>query len=334
MISVVMATYNGEKYIEKQLESILNQSLIPDEVIIRDDGSSDATVQLVKDFIQKNKLSTWNIEVNDKNLGYKKNFANLLSLAKGDYIFLSDQDDEWISDKIDKMVTILKDNKAIQALNGGVRLIDANSNKVEIVNRKNVYNANFYFSKKTVVRLNKVPLASLIISNVTPGCAMAITKELRDTFISSYEGTFPHDWYLNMLAAYNGGCYFLNEEVISYRIHENNASSPTAAMGILSKLQKFNQEKKRRVERMQSQVAIVPNIEKSLGKINSESSMAYNFVKARLAFYERPNLRNLIAMRKYDDYKDRTVLKGEIWDLILAFKVDKLIYLFGNINGE
>ena len=108
MISVVMATYNGERYVEKQLQSILNQSLMPDEVIIRDDGSNDSTVQIVQEFIKKHNLSSWEIKINEENLGYRKNFANLLSLANGDYIFLSDQDDEWLGDKIEKMSTIFK----------------------------------------------------------------------------------------------------------------------------------------------------------------------------------------------------------------------------------
>ena len=85
MISVAMTTFNGEKYIEKQIESILNQSLSVDEIIICDDGSTDNTIELMKKY---------NVQIiqNKKNLGYKLNFKKAMEKCKGDYIFLCDQD--------------------------------------------------------------------------------------------------------------------------------------------------------------------------------------------------------------------------------------------------
>lgn len=328
MISVVMATYNGERYVEKQLQSILNQSLMPDEVIIRDDGSNDSTVQIVQEFIKKHNLSSWEIKINEENLGYRKNFANLLSLANGDYIFLSDQDDEWLGDKIEKMSTIFKENNDIQALNGKINLIDANSNKIEVVQRKNVYNANFYFSKSKLKKLNKVSLAELAIANITPGCAMAITKKLRDLFLDYYDARLPHDWYLNMLAAYDNGCYFLNESVINYRIHANNTSGAVASEGITHKLQVFEQEKKQRMGSYQLQIEAISEIENNLGNLDNKTKVAQLFLKTRLEFYKHPSLNKFLKMCTYQDYRDRTVLKGRVWDLFLALKLNKVIYLF------
>lgn len=73
-ISVALATYNGEKYIEKQLDSIRNQTIKPDEVVIVDDKSSDRTVALINEFIAVNNLVNWKLFVNEKNVGYRKNF--------------------------------------------------------------------------------------------------------------------------------------------------------------------------------------------------------------------------------------------------------------------
>ena len=90
--AVLMATYNGEKLIEKQLESIKNQVLSPDYVIIRDDGSTDGTVQFVRDYIKQNNLFGWDIIQNEKNLGWRLNFRQLLIDAQNtdaDVIFLS-----------------------------------------------------------------------------------------------------------------------------------------------------------------------------------------------------------------------------------------------------
>jgi glycosyltransferase involved in cell wall biosynthesis len=78
----------GKKFILKQLDSILNQTLKPDEVIIRDDCSTDNTCKIIKNFINNNELDNWFFEINSCNEGYKKNFKKLLSLARGDFIFL------------------------------------------------------------------------------------------------------------------------------------------------------------------------------------------------------------------------------------------------------
>lgn len=93
MISVAMTTFNGEKYIEKQIESIIHQSLPVDEIIVCDDGSTDHTVELLK------KYDVTLIQ-NFQNLGYKLNFKQAMEKCNGDYIFLCDQDDIWEKDKV------------------------------------------------------------------------------------------------------------------------------------------------------------------------------------------------------------------------------------------
>lgn len=86
--SVIMTTYNGEKYIFEQLESIRGQTLCVDEVLIFDDGSTDRTLQIIKNYIQSNSLNNWAVKVNDRNLGWKANFMLGSQNATGRYIFL------------------------------------------------------------------------------------------------------------------------------------------------------------------------------------------------------------------------------------------------------
>ena len=93
--SVIMATYNGEKYITEQLDSIRNQTLPPDEVIICDDCSSDNTRTIINEYISKYKLTGWQLYSNEKNIGFFDNFFKALRLSTGDVIYLSDQDDVW-----------------------------------------------------------------------------------------------------------------------------------------------------------------------------------------------------------------------------------------------
>lgn len=326
MISVVMATYNGEKYIEKQLQTILNQTLSPDEVIIRDDCSNDKTVSIIEGFIENNNLNNWDVKVNEHNLGYRKNFEELLNLAQGDYIFLSDQDDEWLEDKLKDMVEIFQKNKKIQSLNGGIELINDESQKIEVRAEKNMYNANLYFSTKSLSQLSEISLSDLVISNITPGCAMAITKKLRDSFLETYDAKLPHDWYLNMIAAHENGCYFLNRPVIDYRIHANNTIGITETDGILQKFHAFDM--KQRIIDFQLQVDAIDGIERDYGELDEETKYTRNFLSARIKFYKEPSFSNFNMMRQYRDYRERTAIKGKIWDWVIALKIDKILYLF------
>ena len=113
-ISVAMATYNGEKYIVDQLESIRTQTHAVDEVIICDDCSTDETVEVVKRFILEHKLEDrWQIEVNQHNLGYASNFISALQKTTGDYIFFCDQDDIWVPDRVEVMTGLMEENTEI-----------------------------------------------------------------------------------------------------------------------------------------------------------------------------------------------------------------------------
>lgn len=108
-ISVVMATYNGEKYLRAQMDSIRTQTKQPDEVIICDDCSSDRTIEILRDYIKSYDLqNTWKLVLNSRNIGYANNFKKGLDLAKGEFIYFSDQDDIWNKEKIDIMQNIIE----------------------------------------------------------------------------------------------------------------------------------------------------------------------------------------------------------------------------------
>ena len=106
MISVCIATYNGEKYIHEQIASILQQIGNDDEIVVSDDGSTDKTLDVVRSFDAQN----IHIYINKGDHGYTPNFENALRNAHGDYIFLSDQDDIWMPDKVEACMKYLKVN--------------------------------------------------------------------------------------------------------------------------------------------------------------------------------------------------------------------------------
>ena len=113
-ISIVMSTYNGEKYIVDQLDSIRKQSRMPDEVLIFDDCSTDRTVNIVTNYIQDNNLKNWKIKVNTQNKGWRQNFMDGMWSSSGDVVFPCDQDDIWRPDKIAKMTKILEEHSHVQ----------------------------------------------------------------------------------------------------------------------------------------------------------------------------------------------------------------------------
>ena len=127
MISVCMATYNGEKYLKEQLDSILKQIQSSDELIVSDDGSSDLTRTIVQEYQNQYK----NIHlVNGPKCGVQKNFENALKHAKGDILFLSDQDDIWVEGKVDRVLKEFE-NKNTLCVVHDAEIVDGNLNRVQ-----------------------------------------------------------------------------------------------------------------------------------------------------------------------------------------------------------
>lgn len=120
-----MATFNGAKYLQEQLDSFLWQTRLPDELVVCDDGSTDATPQILEAFRQQAPFAV-RIYRNEANLGYIKNFEKALSLCMGDIIFLSDQDDVWFCDKVETMAAILAKRQDIFVLQTDMVLADKN----------------------------------------------------------------------------------------------------------------------------------------------------------------------------------------------------------------
>ena len=127
MISVCMATYNGEKYLKDQLDSILKQIQSSDEVIISDDGSNDSTRYIIEKFQKEYK----NIYLVDgPKRGVQKNFENALKHARGDILFLSDQDDIWMDGKVERVLKEFENSNTLCVVHDA-EIVDGNMNKVK-----------------------------------------------------------------------------------------------------------------------------------------------------------------------------------------------------------
>lgn len=214
-ISVVLASYNGEKYIEEQLLSIAGQTRTVDEVLIVDDHSCDKTTDIVRDIINDRHPDYWKMSVNKENVGYARNFINGINAATGDIIFLSDQDDIWHSDKIEKMMQCFQKNPKACLLLSDCRYFYEDT-KQKQVNRT----TDLHFDKesgKVYKRNNWSCIKGL-------GCTFALRKSLLPIVNALWFPGYPHDLCIWHAAALCDGIYFCNEKLLDYRRHGNNVS--------------------------------------------------------------------------------------------------------------
>lgn len=205
--SVCMAVYNGSKYIRQQIESILSELGENDELLISDDFSSDNTEQIVNEFLNDVRVK---FIKNSKNLGLINNFESVLKKAKGEYIYLCDQDDVWLSGKLDMCIEYLQDNILLVS---DCTVVDSNLN---------VLHPSFFKSRNSGPGLFKN-----IWKNSFLGCCMAFRKDLLDFALPIPQHAPMHDMWLGLVAETKGKVIFLPVPLVLYRRHDENAS-PTS----------------------------------------------------------------------------------------------------------
>lgn len=211
-VAVVMSTYNGEKYILEQLESIRLQTLQPDMVIICDDQSSDSTPEIIRDYINKYNLSNWFFSINEKNVGWKINFFKLIEKCEADLIFLADQDDVWNMKKIEYMIPVFKDERV---------------NVLVSSFRSQTSNLNIDYISKYDGSVFQIPFSEKIMWVTHPGCAYCIRKQYFDRIKQWWHDWLPHDSFLFRNAMLDDSLYCINSDLIIHRIHGHNASTPS-----------------------------------------------------------------------------------------------------------
>lgn len=201
MVSVCMATYNGEKYIKEQIESILSQLHPEDELVISDDGSTDGTLETIRLF-KDDRIRILNS--NTKNI--IKNFENALSNAKGDILFLADQDDIWHPSKVEESIKHLEN-------------YDLVFSNLEVFT-DNILNTKLFYQGKK----GRTGVLRNIIKNNYIGATMAFKRKVLVRALPFPKGIYMHDIWLAMVAELIGKTFFINTPLIYYRRHDENAS--------------------------------------------------------------------------------------------------------------
>jgi glycosyltransferase involved in cell wall biosynthesis len=230
MVNIIMTSYNGEKYIKEQIESIQNSHYKNWNLWIFDDGSTDSTRQIV-DAFERQDSNRIHFIINDKNKGVTRNFLEGITFlkrefynytesnegSKHDYFMFCDQDDVWMPDKIEKTLKFIK--KA-EKTHGSDTVLAVFTDALVVDSKLVPINQSFYKSSK--LNINNVDLPHLLMENKMIGCTIMFNFALFDKINKLPEVVRYHDWWIALIAAAFGHISFLPEPTLYYRQHGNN----------------------------------------------------------------------------------------------------------------
>ncbi|MDW2982686.1 glycosyltransferase [Rhodanobacter sp. KK11] len=219
LLSIVLCTYNGAAYLQPQLASLLAQTCLPDEIVIGDDGSTDASMGMLQAFAGQARDAGIAVQLlrRRENIGYVGNFCAGLRAAKGELLFLCDQDDVWRVDKLARMVDRFERDPSLLLLHSDARLVDAHGRSLQC----SLFDAlQMTPQEKQAIHAGRAFEVVLRRSFVT-GATAALRRRLVEQALPVGTGWI-HDEWLAAVAAATGGVDFIDEPLIDYRQHRGN----------------------------------------------------------------------------------------------------------------
>ena len=225
MIAILMAAYNGEKYLEEQLDSIKRQTFQDWHLIISDDSSTDRTLEIARKF-QKEVTQQVTILENQVPKGSaKNNFFHLLKNVEESYIMFADQDDVWKEDKIEKTLSCMK--KLEKKVTGHVPILVHTDLTVVDENMGIIADSFFQYAKVK----KKVDLATFIIQNNVTGCTIMMNRELYEGIcqVKDLKKVIMHDYWAALYAMVYGVVGVVDQSTMYYRQHESNSVGAKAS---------------------------------------------------------------------------------------------------------
>jgi glycosyltransferase involved in cell wall biosynthesis len=215
-IEVVLPTYNGLLYLEAQIASIYNQTLRPQRVLLRDDGSSDGTQALISQLQQR--YGRWlQVLPADGNLGCVANVNRLLQATKAPYVALSDQDDLWLPQKLEQSHALMQ---KLQVAHGFITPLLVHSD-LELVDEDGSSLGSSYLERQRLDPHRTAPL-DLALTNVVTGCTALVNRCLLQLALPIPPEALMHDWWLALVASVFGRIELLSQPTVGYRQHGAN----------------------------------------------------------------------------------------------------------------
>ena len=275
-ISVAISTYNGEKYIEKQLLSILNQSMAVDEILIIDDNSNDKTKEVIKLLIEKHPKIL--LIENSVNIGPVASFQLAIKSCKHDFVLLSDQDDVWANNKVEicfNQMLLLQVVNIPALIFSDLELIDEFDN-----NLSNSFWKLHNFSKKDII-FNKA-----LFVNVATGCTMMINKSMKEEVKLMPKDVMMHDHWIYLIALSIGNLSFIDKPLVKYRSHSDTVTPKHRISKITSLFNFFNKNYRKKY--------LISNI--------SQALLFYNIYRNKL------NKKNLSEIQEFINLNNKSFI--------------------------
>jgi glycosyltransferase involved in cell wall biosynthesis len=308
--ALIMATYNGEKYLKGQLDSIVQQEVAPDIVLFRDDASTDGTIVFLKRYITEHALKNWFVQKNAQNLGWRRNFRQLLidvQAFEPDFVFFADQDDCWRLDKNGRQLEVMAEKAQIELLTGDFELVRAQEKVSE----------NHYpeFPDKEK-ELSQYPF-KISYRSYRPGWTMLVRNQLIKEVLPYWKEdvVVNHDALLEGIACLLGSGYNLNSPVGTHLRHEGNASGKPIISLKSSKAEHIKALYDYRGFYAITYQLLVARASENAGIAKKE----FDFYKRRYDVAEsRKKLRILGAI--FREWKNYESMSGRLRDFIFTFK--------------
>lgn len=271
-ISVCLCTYNASKYLTEQLESLKNQTVKADEIIVCEDGSTDNTIEILNKYKDILNISLF---INNLSLGVTKNFEKAVSLCSGDIIFLCDQDDIWENNKIEKMSSAFIDKNVGLVLCNGI-LIDEKNKQIKNYTLWNSFGID---------KINKENFNFEILTNklIFTGIAMAFRGDLKKYILPISANAF-HDEWIGFICSYKSKVCFLKDKLVRYRIHKNQK---VGIIYIKSLYEKYKFVKKYKIADIEKELAKVNDFIEKFKQLNADKNFINKLKNKQKLYYYR-----------------------------------------------
>jgi glycosyltransferase involved in cell wall biosynthesis len=313
-IDILLATYNGGVFLEEQIQSLLSQSYTSWNLLIRDDGSSDQTVEIIKKYVKKYPEKIKFIQDTIQNSGPAGNFSILLQYSKSDYVMFCDQDDVWVSDKIENVY-----KKILRMENQFGKETPLLVHSDLFVTDKNlniIAKSMFEFQNLNPLATN---LNQLLVQNNVTGCTVIINKALVQKATPIPKEVIMHDWWLALVASALGEIGFINNSTIMYRQHSmNDTGAKSYSLSyFLKRIRDFNHTQKLVLKNFAQAKLFYENYAEEL------PNEAANQVVSYLSLLNQPFYQKIKTISKYKFYKQGTLRNIGFLTILINSKIAK-----------
>lgn len=313
--AVLVATYNGAKNLKGQLDTIREQTLPADSVILRDDASTDETVALIKKYIADYQLTGWQVIENEKNIGWRLNFRQLLLdglTTNADYFFFSDQDNIWNLDKNARQIAVMEERPDIDVLSGDIEVKKASPDVPDLPSWFK------YYQFPADEKISKYP-ARNAYKSFRVGWSVVMRRSFVELLMRYWlpEYNITHDVIVPVLASFLGTGYNLNSVIGTHLLHDSNATG--------EHLLTLSSPKSVHVAELYKFVSFYDVLYQSLTKKNvpaaAEMKAYYDFYQKRYALAAADKTLPVFA-QILSDWRYYPGMSGRLRDVIFALKRD------------